>query len=200
MSLSFFTSTDPQKAFHYPSYRKFWLSVLAVGLSAQIMSVAVAWQVYDMTGNPLYLGLIGLVQFLPALILVLVTGLVADKYSRRAIMMIAVGVEAACAATLLWFAITGFSDVAPIFLVLLTLGISRAFLSPAEASLAPNLVPAMALPNAIAVNATAWQTATIAGPMAGGLLYGISSSVAFGAALALVLAALVLIMGIEKPV
>lgn len=153
-----------------------------------------------MTGNPLYLGLIGLVQFLPALILVLVTGLVADRFSRRAIMMIGVGVEAACAATLLWFAITGFSDVAPIFLVLLILGISRAFLSPAQASLAPNLVPPVALPNAIAVNATAWQTATIAGPMAGGLLYGISSSVAFGTALALVLAALVLVMGIEKPV
>lgn len=200
MRFSFFTSSDPQKAFHYPSYRKFWLSVLAVGLSAQIMSVAVAWQVYDMTGNPLYLGLIGLVQFLPALILVLVTGLVADRFSRRAIMMIGVGVEAACAATLLWFAITGFSDVAPIFLVLLILGISRAFLSPAQASLAPNLVPPVALPNAIAVNATAWQTATIAGPMAGGLLYGISSSVAFGTALALVLAALVLVMGIEKPV
>ena len=163
------------------------------------MSVAVAWQVYDLTGNPLYLGLIGLVQFLPALLLVLFTGLAADRFSRRGIMVVAFCVEIACAAALLWFAITGLTDVLPIFLVLLALGISRAFLSPAEAALAPNLVPSKALPNAITVNATAWQMANIVGPMTGGLLYGLSSSAAFGTALALGIGSLIMVLGIEKP-
>ncbi len=75
------------------------------------MSVAIAWQVYDMTGNLLYLGLIGLVQFLPVLILVLITGWTADRFSRRGILALALGVEAIGAATLLWFALSGFAGV-----------------------------------------------------------------------------------------
>ena len=196
---AFLFSDNPEKAFYYASYRFFWLSVLAVGLSAQIMSVAVAWQVYDLTGNPLYLGLIGLVQFLPALSLVLVTGLAADRFSRRGIMLTALGVEISAALFLLIFAISGQTDVRPVFGVLLALGIARAFLSPAESSLAPNLVPEKALPHAVTVNATAWQTAVVAGPMAGGLLYGISAQVAFATALLLAMTGFFLVTRIEKP-
>lgn len=200
MAVQFLKSSDPDKAFYYPSYRKFWFAVMGIGFAAQIMSVAVAWRVYDLTGNPLYLGLIGLVQFLPALLLVLVTGLVADRFSRRGIMVVAFCVEITCAASLLWIAIVGLTEVLPIFLVLLALGISRAFLSPAQSALAPNLVPPKALPNAVTVNATAWQMANIVGPMTGGLLYGISSGAAFGTALVLGIVSLLMVLGIEKPV
>ncbi len=197
---AFLFPSDPDKAFHYGGYRRFWLSVLAVGMAGQIMSVAVAWQVYDLTGNPLHLGLLGLVQFLPALLLVLVTGLAADRFSRRGIMLVTLGVEICAAGLLLLFALTGMGDVVPIFGVLLALGIARAFLSPAESSLAPNLVPLRALPHAVTVNATAWQTAVVVGPMAGGLLYGISAPVAFGTAFVLALCSFLLVLGIEKPV
>ncbi|MCF6303475.1 MAG: MFS transporter, partial [Devosiaceae bacterium] len=199
MRLAFFTSDNPEKAFHYAGYRYFWFAVLATSFSAQIMAVAVAWQVYDTTGNPLYLGLIGLAQFLPSLLLVLVTGWVSDRFSRRGVMAVSVLVEVGCAAALLWFAITGFSDVGPIFIVLVLLGISRAFLGPARASLAPNLVPQKALGNAIAVNATAWQAAGVIGPAAGGLLYGVFPEAAYGVALALAILSLVLIFAIPKP-
>jgi MFS family permease len=199
MTLPIDSPEPAHRAFSYASYRRFWFAVLANTFATQIMSVAIAWQVYDMTGNPLYLGLIGLVQFLPALILVLITGWTADRFSRRAILALALGVEAISAATLLWFALTGFAGVGPIFVVLLALGISRAFMRPAEASLAPNLVPPIALSNAITLNATAWQSANIIGPMAGGLLYGISARFAFGSAIVLVLLALALILSIAKP-
>ncbi len=199
MGSSFFLPSDPQKAFHYAGYRSFWFAVLATSFSAQIMAVAVAWQVYDTTGNPLYLGLIGLAQFLPSLLLVLVTGWVSDRFSRRGVMAVSVAVETGCAAAFLWFAVTGFTDVGPIFLVLVFLGVSRAFLSPARASLAPNLVPQKALGNAIAVNATAWQGASVIGPAAGGLLYGVSPEAAYGVALGLAVLSFVLLLNIPKP-
>ncbi len=199
MKSSMFNPRDPEKAFHYPGYRLFWFGVLATSFSAQIMAVAVAWQVYDMTGNPLYLGLIGLAQFLPSLLLVLLTGWVSDRFSRRGVMAVSVLLEAGCAAALLWFVLSGFSQVGPIFIVLVLLGISRAFLSPARASLAPNLVPKKALANAIAINATAWQAAGVIGPAAGGLLYGISPETAYGAALGLAIVSLFLLLRIAKP-
>jgi MFS family permease len=138
----------------------------------QIISVSVGWQIYDLTRDPFDLGLVGLIQFLPALVLILFTGSAADRYGRRTIMMICeIVIGFALAAGLLRLARSRIA--LPIFAVLLVIGISRAFFAPASQSLAPNLVPASDLPNAIAWNSTSWQTATIVGPVAGGLLYGL---------------------------
>ena len=144
------------------------------------MSVSVGWQIYDTTENALLLGFVGLAQFMPALLLVLVTGLVADRFNRRLIMAICLAVEAGCAVALLLFANLEAHEVWPIFVVLMALGLARAFLNPATDSLAPNLVPPEALANAIAINASAWQLAAILGPAVGGLLYGVSPVVAYG--------------------
>lgn len=187
------------KAFHYRGYRFFWFTVMANSFAAQIMAVSVAWQVYDLTGNPLYLGLIGLTMFMPALLLVLVTGLVADRFSRRIIMSICLTIELSCAAALLWFTLSGTEEVWPIFVILAALGLSRAFMKPAEASLAPNLVPPEALSNAVAINSSAWQLANIVGPMMGGLLYGLGASVAYGTATGMVLVAFSLVLFIPRP-
>lgn len=187
------------KAFHYPAYRLFWFTVMANSFAAQIMAVSVAWQVYDLTRDPLYLGMIGLAQFLPALLLVLVTGLVADRFSRRIIMSVCLAIEFGCAASLLWFTISGVTEVWPIFAVLVALGTARAFLSPAQSSLAPNLVPPEALANAVSINSSAWQLANIVGPMMGGLLYGIGATVAYGTATALVLVGFTLVLFIPRP-
>ncbi|MBK8082871.1 MAG: MFS transporter [Devosia sp.] len=195
-------SAEPSaRAFSYPGYRYFWVTTLCASFAAQIMSVSVGWQVYDITRNPLFLGLVGLAQFLPALLLVLVTGLAADKLPRRRIMQASLAIEVLCAIALLFFAsANGHHEVWPIFVVLVTLGVARAFIGPAGASLAPNLVPPVALANAVSMNATAWQLAGIVGPVAGGLLYGISAWVAYGTAGLLAVAALLSISRLTAPV
>jgi MFS family permease len=186
-------------ALTYRGFRFFWLTTLLVSFAVQIMSVSVAWQIYDVTGNVFLLGLVGLSLFLPALLLILVTGLTADRFNRRGIMAICLTVELVCALGFLVFVNAQEHEVWPIFGILVLLGTARAFWSPAAQSLAPNLVPPEALSNAITTNATAWQMAAILGPAAGGLLYGISPSVAFGTAAVLLACAVVSVLMIPKP-
>ncbi|ODT83834.1 MAG: MFS transporter [Pelagibacterium sp. SCN 64-44] len=186
-------------AFHYRGFRFFWLTTLLVGFSVQIMSVSIAWQIYDVTGNVFLLGLVGLSLFLPALVLILVTGLTADRFNRRAIMAVCLGVEFGCALGFLAFAHAHAHEVWPIFAILVALGTARAFWSPAAQSLAPNLVPPEALSNAITINASAWQFAAIMGPAAGGLLYGLGPEVPFGTGAVLLLIAMVCVVLIPKP-
>jgi MFS family permease len=185
------------RAFSYPGYRFFWIATALTTFSAQIMAVSVGWQIYDLTGQAVLLGLVGLSLFLPALLLVLVTGLVADRFNRRAILAICLGIEFVCACLLL-FLTRGEHAVWPIFVVLVMLGTSRAFMSPAASSLAPNLVPPEALSNAVTLNATAWQFAAILGPVLGGLLYGLGPSVAFGTAGVFALVAALCVVMIPK--
>src|SRR5687768_12291501 len=94
-------------AFQNQAFMRYWFSRLAAGFAVQIQTVAVGWQVYDITRNPLDLGFVGLSQFLPALALVLVTGAVADRYRRRTIMAVCLALEALFAAALLGFSATG---------------------------------------------------------------------------------------------
>ncbi len=165
-----------------------FLSALAI----QMQNVAVGWLVYDLTRDPFALGLVGLASFLPAVALALVTGHAADRYDRRRILVACYLVTLATATGLLAIAATGSGETWLIYALLLIFGVSRAFANPAGQALVPNLVPPGQLGIAIAWNSTAWQTATIAGPALGGLLYFLGSSVAFGAAAACFLACCVL--------
>jgi MFS family permease len=164
---------DRFAAFRHRAFAFYFTARFLSTFALQIISVAVGWQIYDLTRDPFDLGLVGLIQFLPALVLILFTGSAADRYGRRTIMMICEIVIGVCGAALVYFAWRGLTTPLPIFTVLMVIGIARAFFAPASQSLAPNLVPAHDLPNAIAWNSTSWQTATIVGPVAGGLLYGI---------------------------
>ncbi len=186
-------------AFSYPQFRFFWLTTLCASFAAQIMSVSVAWEIWAITGEAVYLGLVGLAQFLPALSLVLVTGLAADRFPRRRIIQIAMVVEFICAMGLLTFTFFAGHDVWPVFVILVMLGTARAFIGPAGASLAPNLVPPKALANAVSMNATAWQLSSILGPVAGGLLLTFSASVAFSAAGVLAVLAVIFISLVRSP-
>ena len=186
-------------AFENRAFMKYWLSRLASSFAAQIQTVAVGWQVYDLTRNPLDLGLVGLTQFLPALLLVLVTGAVADRFRRRTIMAICIGIEALCAVALLLFTLAAVGSPLPIFVVLVVFGTARAFYGPAQQSLVPNLVPPAVLSSAIALNSIGWQIATIIGPVAGGLLYGISPEAAYGTAALLLIIGGFLILLIPRP-
>jgi MFS family permease len=194
------SSSTPNYAFRHRGFLFYWLARLMVSFATQIISVAVGWQVYDMTRNPLDLGIVGLVQFLPSLLLVLVTGAVADRYNRRAIMGLCFALEALVCAGLLVFIWGGHTSVIPIFVLLTLFGVARAFVGPAMQSLLPNLVPQAALSNAIALNSSSWQIATISGPVAGGLLYGVSAYAAYGSALLLLAIGTVLAAKIPKPV
>ncbi len=186
-------------AFRHGAFLRFWAARFLATFSTQIVSVAVGWQIYDLTRDPFDLGLVGVIQFAPSLLLVLVTGAVADRFGRRLIMALAACLEALCALALLVLAIRGLAGPGPIFAVLAVFGVARAFFGPASASLVANLVPADDFANAVAWNSSAWQTATIVGPVAGGLLYGISAEAAYGTAFVFMLLSSLLVMSIPKP-
>lgn len=190
---------DRYEAFRYRSYRLYWISRFANSFAAQIAAVAVAWQIYDISRDPFHLGLVGLSQFLPSLLLVLVTGVIADRLGRRLIMCVTDLIEAGCVLAILYLTFQGTETVWPFFPVLIVFGVARAFNAPATSALIASTVPEEAFPNAVAWNSSAWQGATIVGPVAGGLLYGISAEVAyFTAFLLLIIAASAAIM-IPKP-
>lgn len=176
-------------ALHYPAYVKYLAALLCHSFASQIITVAIGWQVYDITRNPWDLGLIGLSQFLPALLLVLVTGLVADRFNRRLILVLCLALEAACAIGFLLFTVSHPSHVWPVFAILAALGLARAFFSPAADALSPNLIPREAIAHGISLTSMTWQLTTITGPVLGGLLYGISGAAAYGTAAVLVLLA-----------
>jgi len=177
----------------------FWVARFLATFAALVVSVAVGWQVYDLTRNPLDLGIVGLVQFAPSLILVLPSGTMSDRYNRRLIIAICQVVEAVVAGAFLILTLTGTIGVGLIFALLALFGTARAFVNPAAQSLVPNLVPAEDLAGAIAWNSSAWQIATIAGPVAGGLLYGISAEVAYGTAVVMFVGASALVLAIVRP-
>lgn len=186
-------------AFTHRSFKLYWLARFCATFAVQIIAVAVGWQVYDLTRNPLDLGILGMVQFLPMLLLVLVTGSVADRYGHRKVMLAAVTVEVLCAAVILAFAWTGLQTPVPIFIALTVLAVARAFFGPASQALVVHLVPKHDFANAIGWNSSAWQVASIVGPVAGGLLYGVGASVAYGSAVLMLALATVLLWLIPSP-
>lgn len=185
--------------FRHRGFACYWFARLVANFATQFISVSVGWQVYDLTRDPLDLGLVGLVQFLPSLALVLVTGAAADRFNRRLIMGLCIAAEIACALALLALTIGGDQRVWPIFAVLACFGVARAFLGPAMQSLLPNLVPSAELSTAIAWNSSSWQIGTISGPVIGGLLYGIAPEVPFASAVLLLAVSVGLVALIPKP-
>lgn len=177
------TETGRMAALRHLGFRRYWLALILSNFAIQMQTVAVGWQVYDLTRNPLDLGLVGLSQFLPALLLVLVTGAVADRFSRRRIMGIALFAMALCSGMLFGLTSVANTSALPIFASLAVFGAARAFFNPARQALVSNLVPPSVLSSAVAINTTTGQIATICGPVAGGLLYGLSPLAAYGATL-----------------
>ena len=186
-------------AFRHRGFARYWLARFLGSFSAQIIGVAVGWQVYDISRDPYDLGLVGLVQFLPAFALVLVTGTAADRFDRRLIMTACIVGEALCALALLVFTAAALRTVLPIFAILVVIGTLRAFFGPAQQALMPTLVPEEDLASAIAWSTSSWQIATVLGPVAGGLLYGVSPHIAYGTALVLLVVAFFLAAFIPSP-
>ncbi|GAA5784637.1 MFS transporter [Chitiniphilus shinanonensis] len=140
-------------------------------LAAQMMNVAVGWQVYALTGSVTDLGLIGLAQFAPFLLLVLSAGQVADRYDRRVVVNLCFGLQTAVALLLLAFTRSGLAVVWPVFAALALAGCARAFMMPASQAIVMNLVPVERFGQATALSSSSFHVAVIAGPVLGGLLY-----------------------------
>ncbi len=145
-------------------------------VSSEMISVAVGWQIYGLTHRPLDLGLVGLAQFAPGLVLFLIAGHTADRYRRQSILRTCYAAFAVCSAILLTLVLRGISTAWPIYAVLLANGAVRAFNGPTGQAFLPQLVKPEHFPNAVTWSASFFQTATILGPMAGGLIYGFAGS------------------------
>jgi MFS family permease len=167
--------------------------------SSEMQAVAVAWQVYALTHRPLDLGLVGLALFLPGILLFPVSGHTADRIPRLRILMATCGGFSLCSLLLLAYAASGFTSVYPIYLILVLMGIARAFHGPAGQAFLPLLVDEEHFPNAVTWSASIFQAATILGPMAGGVLYALGGSPipVYGASVAAYLAALTLMARIR---
>jgi len=137
-----------------------------------MQAVAVSWRIFDITHRPLDLGLVGLAQFLPGVLLFLVTGHTADRFPRKRILQVCYGGFALCSLLFAVLAIRGGTALAPLYAVLLLNGLVRAFNGPASQAFLPLLVPEEIFANAVAWAASLFQVATIVGPMIGGLIYG----------------------------
>lgn len=162
-----------------------------------MVDVVLGFQMWKLTGNPLYLGYIGLAQFLPFVALLLPGGQIADRFDRRLIIALAYGLEFAAAAVLFSFTLLGGSEVKVLFAVAALLGIARAFWAPAGQAMTPNLVPTHLLSGAISVNTLLFTIATITGPAIAGLIVILGIDVAYAVALTLLVVALLLILGVR---
>jgi MFS family permease len=187
---------DPYAALRIPAFRWFITSTLTMTLAAQIQSVVVGWQVYDLTKDPLSLGLIGLAEALPYIAAALWAGHVADQGNRRRISLVALTVLVGCSATLLALTVTGAhaggrGGLLAIYGVIVISGLARSFLQPARQGMNAEIVPRALYPNAVTWRSGVWQAAAVGGPAVGGLLYGFGGPrVAYGVDVALMIAAL----------
>ncbi len=169
------TSADPRlagrAAFRYPDFVSYSIGRFCIVAALEMQSVAVAWQVYDITKRPLDLGLIGLAQFLPGIAAFLPAGHAVDRLDRRRLLISCYVGFAICSALLLLFALQGPRSVYPIYGVVVLLGTIRSFNFPASRALLPQLVPEEHFSNAVAWSSSVFQGATILGPTFGGVMY-----------------------------
>jgi MFS family permease len=161
-------------AFRSQDFRLYQTARLLVILGAEAQSVAVAWQVYELTHSALSLGYTGLALFLPGLFFMLPAGHVADRYDKRYVILCCYALQAVCTAVLLWISMHRIGSILPIYAVLFLIGTGRCFSGPAASAMLPLLVPKENFVNAVTWGATIYQTANATGPMFGGLLFTMS--------------------------
>ncbi len=166
-------SNSGRVAFSHPAFVLFQIARFLIVAAVEMQAVAVGWQVYDITKRALDLGLVGLAQFLPGILLFLVSGHTSDRFDRRKVLGACYSGYALCSALLLIIAQHGTQSVKSIYAVLVLLGGVRSFNGTASRSILPQLVPDEHFANAVAWNATTFQAATILGPSIGGIFYAL---------------------------
>ena len=175
---------DPYAALRHPKFARYIVCLFAITLGIQIQGTVVGWQIYDLTKDPVALGMIGLAEALPAISMALYAGHVADRHDRRRIAIIALWVLVVCSVTLWFLAGAGSLGVemlsrtrlTAIYSVIVLSGLARAFLQPARQALSAELVPRALFANAITWRSGSWQLAAVIGPALGGGLYAIGGA------------------------
>jgi MFS family permease len=162
---------DLAPALRVPDFRRWWLAVLAMGIGLQMLEVAIGWQVYALHRSALDLGWIGLAEFVPLFVLALPAGHLADRLPRRLVFGAALVLGAGVAAGLAALSASGQTSVVPYLGLAVGSGVVTALGTPAARAMAPTLVPAAMLPNAMTLRTVASQTGQVLGPALGGVLY-----------------------------
>jgi MFS family permease len=175
----------------------FLVSRICSALSVQMITVAVGWQIYALTKSPFYLGLVGLAQFIPMILLTLAVGYAADHYNRKLIICLCQAAEALCFFALAFASFRGMINKESILAVVFLIGALNAFQGPSTQSLLPNIVERSNFPKAAAWSASAFQVATIIGPALGGLLYAFGPEVVYAIAGLFILTSSVIIIFVK---
>lgn len=198
---------DPTSPLQIRDYRLFWLSRFASVIATTSMVVAIGYQVYDVArgdyGMPipqaaLLLGVLGLAQFIPLMLLTPVAGVVADRLDRRKVAALAMGIDLLIAAIMAIATAMGLLSLPLLFTIAAMHGTARVFVSPALSAIAPNIVPAALMPRAIAFNSIAWQAGTVVGPAMGGFLFAANAAAPYAVAAVLLTAACICVTLIRR--
>lgn len=176
-------------------------AMFLVNVAVQIQAVTIGWQIYDLARetrsikeSAFLVGMVGLVQFLPLFVLTLYAGSLADRISRRTIVLVSLVIEAVCAAALVAVSLEESPQFTHIFAIAAVFGAARAFLSPASTALVPMLVPRSDMPQAISLKSLNWQGAVIIGPWIGGMLCAVSTAISYGVTSALYVIGIAIIL------
>ena len=192
-----------------PDFRLYWIARFAAVLATMGMAVIIAYQVYDVARADygmsireasLQLGLVGLAQFVPLLLLTPLAGWVADRFERRTVARLANAIDMCVALSLGWFTANETLTLPLLFAFAALHGVARVFVGPAMSAIAPNIVPLAMLPKAIAMSSIAWQSASVAGPALGGFLYAADPAAPYWSAAALMLVAIIAMTPIRRVV
>lgn len=188
---------DGTPLFAHRGFVRLWFARLAGVAASQMLMVAVAWQMYDLTGSAWDLGLVGLLQFAPALALALPAGHLIDRHHRARIVALCLAVQVAVALLLWGASSTGAAGRGLLLAVSVVLGAVRAFQMPAQQALIPLLVPPPLLPRALAFSSAGLQGSIIAGPALGGLIYTAGAAATYAVCAALFALAMALCLAIR---
>ncbi|CAN5236574.1 MFS transporter [soil metagenome] len=187
----------PDSPFRHRDFAVYWVAVVTEAFALSMALVAIGWQVYSVRENPLDLGLIGLAEFLPLLLLALPAGQLADRVPRRRLLALMVVLDVVFLLGLLGVTVAGADRVWPFFVLAFLFGVSSALGAPAGRALTPSLVPREILVSALAQRSVGIQISVIAGPAAGGLLFALSPELLYAVGVGLTLISLVCFLSLR---
>jgi MFS family permease len=187
-----------RSAFRHRDFALFWVSLVAESFALQMAFVAIGWQVYSVRENPLDLGLVGLAEFLPLLLLALPAGQLADRVPRRSLLVLMLMLNLVVLSGLLAITIAGTGRVWPFFALAFTQGVGSALGAPAGRALTPSLVPREILVSALAQRSIGFQLSAVVGPAVGGILLAIQPELVYAVGMALALVALGCVLALRS--
>jgi MFS family permease len=179
---------SPASPLYYRDFRLFLIARLSAVVATMAMIVIIGWQAYDIARSDygmnerqaaFQLGMLGLAQFVPLALITPLAGWVADRYDRRAVAMLANGIDIFCALSLAWLTATGALNLPWLYIVAILHGTARVFVSPAMSAMVTSLVPSEVIPASLAMGALAWQVGSVVGPALGGLVYAYSPALPY---------------------